>query len=212
MSPSPAASVAGFVFGVIVRARTYLRLLYLFLAFPLGLGYFLFLVIGLSLGIGLIVTIVGVPLLVLMLEAWRGLGFWEARLTSALLGARIAPGNPPVHRGGGWFWRRLTSEVQDPRTWTSLLYLFLMLPLGTIYFAATLALLSSSLWAIAAPLVWPGTHTLFLSGPDGWQVDFPFWSTIPLASGGIVSLFISLHVVNLLGWLHSRLAETLLTR
>ncbi|HWQ28286.1 MAG TPA: sensor domain-containing protein [Dehalococcoidia bacterium] len=212
MTASPATNAAGFVFGVIVRARTYLRLLYLLLAFPLGLGYFLFLVIGLSLGIGLVVTIVGVPLLVLMMETWRGLGFWEARLTSALLGARVAAGHPPVRRGSGWFWRRLVSEVQDPRTWTSLLYLFLMLPLGTIYFAATLTLLSSSLWAIGAPAVWPGTHTLFLSGPDGWHVDFPFWSTFPLAAGGLVSLFVSLHVVNLLGWLHGRLAEALLTR
>ncbi len=211
MTAAPATNVAGVVFGVIVRGRTYLRLLYLLLAFPLGLGYFLVLVIGLSLGIGLIVTIVGVPLLVLMMEAWRGLGFWEARLASALLGARIARGNPPVRRGSGWFWRRLVSEVQEPRTWTSLLYLFLMLPLGTIYFAATVALLSSSLWAVAAPVVWPGAHTLFLSGPGGWRVEFPFWSTFPLALGGIVSLFISLHVVNLLGWLHGRLAETLLT-
>lgn len=212
MSMSPGASVAGPVFGVIVRARTYLRLLYLLLAFPLGLGYFLFLVIGLSLGIGLVVTIVGVPLLVLMMEAWRGLGFWEARLTSALLGARLPRGGPPVRRGSGWFWRRLLSQLQDPRTWTSLLYLFLMLPMGTIEFTATLALLSSSLWAIAAPLVWPGTHTLFLVGPGDWHVDFPFWSTFPLAAGGVVSLLVSLHVVNLLGWLHSRLAEALLTR
>lgn len=186
--------------------------MYLLLAFPLGLAYFLFLVIGLSLGIGLIVTIVGVPLLVLMMKAWRALGFWEARLTSALLGARLAQGNPPARRGSGWFWRRLLSELQDPRTWTSLLYLLLMLPLGTIECAASVVLLSSSLWAIAAPLVWPGTHTLFLSGPGDWRVEFPFWSTFPLAAGGIVSLFVALHVVNLLGWLHSRLAETLLTR
>lgn len=212
MTVASPAGAATFVFGVVVRARTYLRLLYLLLAFPLGLAYFLFLVIGLSLGIGLVVTIAGVPLLILMMEAWRGLGFWEARLTSALLGARLGPGNPSVRRGSGWFWRRLVAEIQDPRTWTSLLYLFLMLPLGTIYFAATLALLSSSLWAIAAPFVWPGTHTLFLKGPGDWEVDFPFWSTVLLSAGGVASLLVSLHVVNLLGWLHRRLAEALLTR
>ncbi len=69
MAYRPGAPILVNIFGVYFRPQTYLNLLYLLLAFPLGLAYFVFLVTGLSLGFGLIITLAGIPILVLMLVA-----------------------------------------------------------------------------------------------------------------------------------------------
>jgi hypothetical protein len=61
-------------FGVLRRSETYRNLGYDLLAFPLGIAYFVFLVTGLSVGVGLVIIWVGVPILLGVVLAWRGLG------------------------------------------------------------------------------------------------------------------------------------------
>ena len=61
--------------------RTYRVLLYLLLGLPLGILYFTIVVTGLSLGIGLIVTLLGIPVLVITLLVVRGLAELEREMT-----------------------------------------------------------------------------------------------------------------------------------
>ena len=57
----------------LVDPRTYGRIAYLLLALPLGIVEFTFLVTAISLGLGTLVTLVGVPILVATIYAWRWL-------------------------------------------------------------------------------------------------------------------------------------------
>src|SRR4030088_1287747 len=78
-------------FTILVRPRTYLRLLYLALAFPFGCAYLSVLVFGLFIGASL--TVVGVGLLILlgcMLVAWV-FALFERELVIHLLGVEVAP-------------------------------------------------------------------------------------------------------------------------
>ena len=72
-------------FGVVAEPRSYLNIVYLLLAFPLGTFYFVFLVTGLSLGFGLIITLVGIPILLLVLSGSWVLCRFERQVAITLL-------------------------------------------------------------------------------------------------------------------------------
>ena len=73
------------------------------LGLPLGIAYFTWLVTGFSVGLGLAITIVGIPILTLVLACVRPLLAAERAIANALLGARI-PRRPRARAGGdGWF-------------------------------------------------------------------------------------------------------------
>ena len=66
-------------FGVVADPQSYLNIIYLLLVFPLGTFYFVFLVTGLSLGFGLLITLLGIPILLLVLGgSWVLCGFERA--------------------------------------------------------------------------------------------------------------------------------------
>ena len=70
----------------------------------------------------------------------RVIALGEGRLIEAMTGERMP--RRPVHPGPGAGWlARIGAMLTDARTWTTLLYLMLMLPLGIVYFTlATLGL------------------------------------------------------------------------
>jgi hypothetical protein len=55
----------------IFDARTYGRILYLLLALPLGVAEFTFLVTAISFGFGTAITLIGIPVLIGTIWAWR---------------------------------------------------------------------------------------------------------------------------------------------
>ena len=58
----------------------------------------------------------------------------EGRIVEALLGVRM-PRRPPSDRAADEaIWTRIKEALSDIRTWSSMFYLLLMLPLGIIYF------------------------------------------------------------------------------
>ena len=110
------------------RRQTYLNIAYLLLAFPLGLAYFLFLVVGLTVGFALVLTLVGIPILLLMhLAAWALMNL-ERWLAIRLLGVDIPPMSPVDPQGP--MWRRLIGKATDPSMWTGMFFLLAKLPLG----------------------------------------------------------------------------------
>ena len=192
----------------LVRRRTYLRLLYLLLAFPLGIAYFVGLVTGISTGIGLTIVWVGVPILLGLAIAWRGVARMERRLAILLLGAEIES-PPPLIPTGGSIWGRVKALFREAHTWTSLLWLLLRFPLGIAGFVTLITLVSFGLAAIASPFI-----ILFTPWPvelwDNVIVIYTVQGTIPLVAIGAVTLVVTAHVVNGLAWIHSRGAEALL--
>jgi len=70
--------------------RTYTRIAYLLVALPLGVAEFSILVSGLSFGFGTAITLIGLPVLLVMLFVWRWMAQVERRVIGALVGTAIA--------------------------------------------------------------------------------------------------------------------------
>lgn len=210
-APKPRTSLAGRFFGVAADPRTWSSLFYMVLSLATGIFYFMWVVLGLSISGGLVIVLIGIPLLIVFLGSVRLLSLVEGRLVEVMLGERM-PRRPLYSaRGRDWL-QRIGNMFTDARTWSTLLYMLLMLPLGVIYFTVTVSLLSVALPMVAAPLaLLPGLHL------DVWMFGLeiprqaPF--LLPLISAiGVLLLFVSLHVVRGLGRAHGSIAKHLLVK
>lgn len=209
--PPRRRSPAGRFFGVAADPRTYGALFYLVLALATGIFYFAWVVTGFALSLGLSVTIVGLPLLVLFFGSTRLLSLVEGRIVEALLGVRM-PRRPP-HAGPPRPWlRRIGDMFTDARTWTTMLYFVLMLPLGIAYFLLAIVPSVCSLALLLAPLslLMPGTVGVFV-GDWSMATEAP-WLSLPLALLGVLLLFGTLHLLRAVGRAHGQLAKHLLVR
>ena len=214
--PRQSQSAFGRFFGVYRDTRSYAALLYMLLSLATGIFYFTFTVTGLSLSVGLGVLIIGVPVFLLFLGATRALSLAEGRLVESLLGIRMPrrPAHTPRRDDAGWL-ARIGAMLKDPRTWSTLLYLLLMLPLGILYFTLAVTGLSTTLALIAAPFIELAGHAGWIDGNFavvGYPLDaLPLVLALPLLLAfGIVLLTLLLHLVVGLGHLHGRLAKALL--
>ena len=123
------------------------------LGLPLGIAYFTWLVTGLLVGLGLAITIVGIPILTLVLARVRPLLDGERRLSNALLGSALpSPGLAPHGEG---FLGRLKAYWTDSTTWRGVLYLLGRFPVGVLTFTVAVVMFASALYLIAAPVIAP---------------------------------------------------------
>ena len=99
--------------GPIRESRTYLRILYLLLALPLGVVEFSFLVTALSFGFGTAITLIGIPVLVGTVWAWRWLAQLERRIIGRLLGTEIPEPYRPDPPDTRW-WKRFGARARRP--------------------------------------------------------------------------------------------------
>jgi hypothetical protein len=122
--------------------------LYLVLGLPLGIVTFTFAVTALSLSLGLVVTLVGVPLLVLTLLACR----WIAKLERAR--AVLVIDDPVVADAPleGDAIDRSKALFRDRAAWTGTLWSLLLLPIGTAGFTVAVTLWSTALGFVTSPL------------------------------------------------------------
>ncbi len=203
------------LFGVFRDPRAYTSVLYLLLSFVTGIFAFVWVITGLSLSIGLLVILVGFPLLLFFLGSVRALGLAEGRLVEALLDVRM-PRRPPLMPEGVKWTQRLANLFRDGYTWTSLLYLLLLLPLGIVHFTLTLTSFVLSFSLMAVPLAklcgdFGGEMVVFgkVYGPD---VVPPLWILVGIAFLGILALAASLHLALAQGRLQGWLARQLLVK
>jgi uncharacterized membrane protein len=203
-------------FGIYLDPRAYTSLFYLFLTLATGIVYFVLVVAGLSLSAGLSVLIIGLPFFLAFIGIVRVIALGEGRLLEAVTGERMP--RRPVHPGApAGLWARISEMLKDSRTWTTLAYLLLMLPLGLIYFTIALVGISLGGGLVAAP---------FLSIADnlGWLVIdgqaaqiHPDWLTTPVGSIvglalGVLILTALLHAARGLARAHVALARALLVK
>ncbi|MBO0394907.1 sensor domain-containing protein [Stenotrophomonas maltophilia] len=216
-SPPPAPvqrSLLARVFGVVTDPHTYGALFYMLLSLATGIFFFTWVVTGLSLSLGLLILIVGIPLTVLFFGSVRGLALLEGRLVEALLGERMPRRPRYTDRSRTWL-QRIGDMFTDGRTWLTLLYFVLMLPLGVIYFTIAVTLLSLSLGFIWAPVA-----ALFSGDIPGVYVDgvnvLPMAASplvgIVIAAVGVLLLLLTMHLARGVGKLHGLIAKNLLVR
>jgi len=209
--PPPAPRTAlGRFFGIYADSRAWTALFYMLLSLVTGIFYFTVAVTGLSMSAGLAFLIVGVPFFLLFIGLTRVLSLVEGRIVEGLLGVRM-PRRPLRSTQGLGLGARIKEMLVDRRTWTTLLYMLLMLPLGVCYFVVALTTLGVSFGCIVAPVI-SVLNQLGLGGSDvqfnGEVLGWPL--TVPLAVLGVLLLTAAMHGVRALGQVHGSIARTLL--
>jgi hypothetical protein len=141
----------------------------------------------------------------------------EGRLIEAMTGVRMP--RRPVYQGTALgFWARTGEMLKDPRTWTTIVYFILMLPIGIAYFVIAVAGLSVSLTLIALPIVavlgqagWFGLGgvELFSHAQPEWMFDTGLAIPI-LGLGGLLLLTALMHLARGIGRFHAAYAKSML--
>lgn len=209
--PAERKSALGRFFGVAADPRAYASLFYMVLALATGVFYFTWVVTGLAMSAGFAILIIGIPFLILFFGSIRVLSLVEGRLVEVMLGERM-PRRPLYSARGRSIWQRIGDMFTDPRSWSTLLYMLLMLPLGIVYFTLAVALVSVGVSFLLSPLaLLPGVNMhVWISGIDV-PVDAP-WVLPVLAACGALLLFVTLHLARGIGRVHGLLAKHLLVK
>lgn len=211
--PPPGGSSWRRFFSVYSDARAYASLFFMFLALALGIFHFVFAIVGLSLSAGFAILIIGVPFFLAFIGLTRVIALAEGRLLEAVSGERMP--RRPVHPGPPLsFWSRILEMLRDARTWTTIAYFLLSLPLGIVWFTLAVTGLSVGLMLTFAPVFEIGRRL-------GWfeisaDVHFsPAWLASPfllplLIALGIVIITLLMHAARFAGRTHARFAKHML--
>ena len=211
--PPPRRGALGRFFGVAVDPRAWTALFYMLLSLATGIVYFTVVVTGLSLSAGLAILIIGIPVAILFVGIVRALAMVEGRLVEAMLGERMPRRPLYAERGKPWL-ARIGMMFTDPRTWSTMLYQVLMLPLGIAYFTAVVTLMTTAIALVGAGLA----AIAWLMGlPVHWALDDAVvtgpWFLLPLVVLAGVLLFVgTLHLARGVGIVHAALAKQLLVK
>jgi uncharacterized membrane protein len=212
-----AKSPLGRFFGVFLDPRSYTSFFLMLLGLPRGIIYFVLAMAGLSLSLGLSPLIIGVPFFLMFMAVCRVVSLSEGRLIEGMTGVRMP--RRPVYQGKALgFWARIGEMLKDPRTWTTIAYLILMLPFGIFYFVIAFAGLTISLILIVLPIAgalaaagWFGA-----SGAEVFSTAQPEWVFhtgfgIPLLGiVGVVLLTSVMHLARGFGRLQAMFAKSML--
>jgi hypothetical protein len=209
-------SLAGQFFGVATDSRAWMSMFFMLLSLATGIFYFAFTIVGMSLSAGLAILIIGIPFFLSFIGLLRVLALGEGRLIEAMTGERMP--RRPVHPGPPrGFGARILEMLRDVRTWTTLAYCVLMLPLGITYFAIATVGLSVGLAMVAGPLL-EGARRFGLDLPGGFQTNDAVLDglvnhtvgLVVVAVLGVLVLTLLMHLARAIGRGHARLAKALL--
>lgn len=211
VNKKPQNPIAWF-FGVAADPRAYAALFYMLLSMFTGIFYFTWAVTGISMSLGFMILIIGIPFAVLFMGSVWALSLVEGRLVETMLGVRM-PRRPAYGKREGGFLERIKDILVDPRTWATLLYMMLMLPLGIIYFTVAVTALALSLSFLLAPIAYLMGYAdnINMTWNGATIVDQP-WMMLPMFIGGALGVFITLHVARGIGKLHGMMAKHLLVK
>lgn len=207
-APVRRSAIARF-FAVAAEPRTYAALFYMLLSLATGIFYFTWVVTGLSLSLSLAVLIIGIPFAILFFGSVRVLALVEGRLVEVMLGERM-PRRPLYGLRDATILARVKAMFTDPRTWSTLLYMLLMLPLGVVYFSVAVTLLSASASLMFAPFAAMfGDSYVFSIGDVALDGTYAWLLPVVFVSGALL-LFVTLHVARAVGRMHAQIAKHLL--
>jgi signal transduction histidine kinase len=138
-------------FTVYGERRTWGALGYCLLGFPLAIAGFVFVVTGISLSAGLAITLIGIPLLGIVVAAARVFGAAHRALGRTFLEVDVEA--PVVRRRPG-----LPGFVFERNGWRAILFLLLVFPLAILDFVVAVSLLAYSWGALTYPIWWHSLH------------------------------------------------------
>jgi hypothetical protein len=202
-------------FNVLSDPRTYGALVYMLLSLATGIFYFTWTTVGISLTVGFAILIIGIPFALLFIGSVRVLAHIEGRIVEALLGVRMPRRLPVTSAAEETVWARIKDALSDVRTWSSMLYLLLMLPLGVAYFVIAVVGLACSIGVTGGALAGLITgHVSIQMGGNPFIEHFLHTAPglVVLALAGLLLFFVVLHIARGIGALHARIAEHLLVR
>ncbi len=190
---------------LVVRWRTYARMLYLVIGLPLGLFYAVFIFGAIVLGIALSPIGIGVLLLIgLAMGSWILLAI-DRELAVLLIGVELDPLITPKAESDG-FVASAKMYFTHSGTWKSLGYLIMRFPLGVITFAIVFVVIGVASTLTAAPI------TLLLTDLDlgVWKVD-EMWESLILAAFGPPAGIIALFIVDRVALAYARVINAAIT-
>ena len=200
--------------------RSWTSLVFMLVTLVTGIFYFTVVVTGISLSLGLAILIIGVPFFVAFIGFTRVLALVEGRLIEGLTGERMPRrAQPTAH--GGWL-ARIGAMLRDPRTWTTLVYQLLMLPIGTLYFSVAITISALGVELLGGSVVGV-LQSVGADLPSGWRTTGDEVTLAVPLSGieaflvaitslvvGVLLLTALLHLARLVGRFHGKLAKRLL--
>ncbi|MEU1384799.1 MULTISPECIES: sensor domain-containing protein [unclassified Nonomuraea] len=191
--------------GVLVDPMTWRAAPYLLVSAGFGMAWFIVVALATTVAVPLVIVWVGLPLTMAAVLMWRGGAMLERRLMGAAFGVRIA--DPYRSRPEGGLLAHLTWLLGDKATWQDLGYLLMLLPLGLVESALSLALWTATAMLLLAPLA----RVLYVlsDGRTGLIIDD--WAGVLVAgAAGVVLLVVTAYLVRGMAWLHGTLATVLL--
>ncbi|GAA2114063.1 hypothetical protein GCM10009759_58080 [Kitasatospora saccharophila] len=173
-------------------------------------------------GVGLAVTVIGLPVLGLLLVVARGLGAAERGRIRTMLGEEL-PAPPPVVVTREGFWGRITARLADPAGWKAVLHQVAVFPWAILSFVLSLVLFLLG-WSLALfPLYqwvfprytdWNGYRVADWTGSDGAHHVYEltsFWQIAGVCLLGLVILFLTPQLVRGLNAVNRFAARALLS-
>ena len=188
--------------------------LFLFLTFWIGPFVFVGLVVLLFFGFSLIPILVGIPIIALTALAWTLVARLERLRIRLLLGIRIPFPYRRVPLGSSRL-VRLRTRLLDPALWRDLVYVLLLLPIGTVHLVVVLLAFSIPWDMITYPLWFERAGNGGRAFSDSYIRIGPWVADTPLEISLMVPLGVALAVagfflVRLATRLHLALAFVLL--
>ncbi len=116
-------------FAVAGDPHAYAAMFYLLLSLATGIFYFTWAIAGIAMSMAFALSLVGIPFLILFFGSVRMLSLLEGRIVEGMLGVRM-PRRPPYADRDLPLGKRIVAMFTDPRSWSSLFYMLVMLPLG----------------------------------------------------------------------------------
>lgn len=194
--------------GVYDDPKAWGALLYMLISLVTGIVYFTWVVTGFSLSLSLAIFVFGLLFAVFFMVSMRGLALLEGRIVEGLLGVRMPRRATFLQKDITWF-NRLKNNLIDKHLWLSMIYFFLQLPLGVIYFTLIVTMFSISIAFMAAPLVQSITDFPLISIGIA-RYYLPLWAAPLFVVAGFLIWTLTMHLGRLIGQLHGRYAKMLL--
>ncbi|MEV4560421.1 sensor domain-containing protein [Kitasatospora sp. NPDC049285] len=173
---------------------------------PMAILGFTVVVTLFCLGIGTAVTMLGLPVLALLLVAARGLGAGERYRVGSLLGLELPAPRPVTVRREG-VWGAITARLGDAAGWKAVLHQFVMFPWAVFSFSVSLVfftvgwalvLFPAYQWVFARYTDWNGYRVADWTDSHGVHHVYEltsFWQIAAVTVVGLVLVFLTPHLI-----------------
>jgi hypothetical protein len=121
------------------------------------------------------------------------------------------PRRPLYADRGKTFGARMKAMFTDPRTWSTVLYMLLMLPVGVLYFSIAITGLCLSLELALSPIIY-AIFGIGIVNFNHYHLAPPLWATPLTIVLGVIVLCGTLHLARGVGRVQGGLAKHFLVK